>query len=203
MTRRPHPASLPMLALVLVAAVLGVQLAHGGGTYEPLHPADPCAARTVTSTSGGIDGLSERLVLLGLDGAACSLGVSREQLALTLAQRDSVSDGEIEALHAGLLSAVTRMKNDGSLPPASELVDEALDATDLNRFVKAAIRALPDAVVDVALKTDDVLDRTIDHLDLRALLANVDQPDELDHQVTVAVSQAVKESLAARLRDLL
>ena len=183
--------------------MLGVQLAHGGGSYEPIRPADPCRARAVTSTAGGIDGLSERLVLLGLDGAACSLGVSREQLALTLAQRTPSRTARSTPCTPGLLSAVTRMKDDGSLPPASDLVDEALDSTDLNEFVKAAIRALPDAVVDAALKTDDVLDRTIDDLDLRALLANVDQPDELDHQVTVAVTQAVKESLAARLRDLL
>jgi hypothetical protein len=201
--RRPHPASLPLLALVLVAAVLGVQLAAGGGTYEPLHPADPCQARTVTSTAGGIDGLSERLVLLGLDGAACTLGVSREQLALSLAQSGTVSDAQIDALHGGLLSAVARMKDDGSLPPASDLVDEALDSADLNSYLEAAIRALPDSLVDAALKTDDVLDRTIDDLDLRALLANVDQPSELDQQVTLAVTKAVKESLAARLRDLL
>ncbi len=203
MNRRPHPASLPLLALVLVAAVLGVQLAAGGGTYEPLHPADPCQARTVTSTAGGIDGLSERLVLLGLDGAACTLGVSREQLALSLAQSGTVSDAQIDALHGGLLSAVARMKDDGSLPPASDLVDEALDSADLNSYLEAAIRALPDSLVDAALKTDDVLDRTIDDLDLRALLANVDQPSELDQQVTLAVTKAVKESLAARLRDLL
>ena len=110
MTRRSHPATLPLLALVLVAVVLGVQLAAGGGTYEPLHPADPCAARAVTSTAEGIDGLSERLVLLGLDGAACTLGVSREQLALTLAGPGTVTDAEIDAMKGGLMSAVTRNK---------------------------------------------------------------------------------------------
>jgi hypothetical protein len=95
------------------------------------------------------------------------------------------------------------MKDDGSLPPASELVDEALDSTNLNAFVEAAIRALPDSVVDSALKTDDVLRRTIDNLDLRALLTNVDNPSDLDQQIDTAVTRAVKESLVARLRDLL
>ena len=37
------------------------------------------------------------------------------------------------------------MEDDGSLPPASELVDEALDNADLNGFLEAAIRALPDS----------------------------------------------------------
>jgi len=194
--------SMPALALALVGGVLAVQVANGGGSFEPLQPADPCAARTVTSESEGIDGLTERLVLLGIDGAACILQVSREEFTLDLAQGRDPTDAEIDALHEGLLSAVDRMKDDGSLPPASELLDEALDSTDLNGFLEAAIRALPDSVVDAALKTDDVLTRTIDDLDLRDLLANVDDPDDLNRQVEDAVNEAVKDSLTDRLRDL-
>ena len=199
----PRALALPAFALLLVSGVLGVQLANGGGSFEPLRPADPCAARTVTSQAGGIDGLTERLVLLGLDGAACRLHVSREALTLELAQPGPRSDAEVAALRAGLLDAVRRMKDDGTLPPASALVDEALDSSDLNAFLEAAIRALPDSVIDSALKTDDVLTRTIDALDLRALLADVDDQQELNTQLTTAVTQAVKDSLAARLRDLL
>ena len=199
----PRALALPAFALLLVSGVLGVQLANGGGSFEPLRPVDPCAARTVTSQAGGIDGLTERLVLLGLDGAACRLHVSREALTLELAQPGPRSDAEVAALRAGLLDAVRRMKDDGTLPPASALVDEALDSSDLNAFLEAAIRALPDSVIDSALKTDDVLTRTIDALDLRALLADVDDQQELNTQLTTAVTQAVKDSLAARLRDLL
>jgi len=188
---------------VLVSGVLGIQLAHGGGSFEPLRPADPCAVRDVASQAGGIEGLTERLVLLGLDGAACRLHVSREALTLELAQAGTPSNAEIVALHAGLLDAVRRMKDAGTLPPASALVDEALDSADLNDFVKAAIRALPDSVIDAALKTDDVLTRTIDNLDLRALLADVDDRQSLDQQLDAAVTQAVRDSLTGRLRDLL
>ena len=95
------------------------------------------------------------------------------------------------------------MKDDGSLPPASDLVDEALDNADLNRFLEAAIRALPDSVVNAALKTDDVLIRTINDLDLRSILANLDNEQDLYQQINAAVEQAVKDSLVARLRDLL
>ena len=95
------------------------------------------------------------------------------------------------------------MKDDGTLPPASDLVDEALDSADLNGFLKAAIRALPDSVINAALKTDDVLIRTIDDLDLRTLLANLDNQHDLNQQIDAAVTQAVKDSLADRLRDLL
>jgi hypothetical protein len=106
-------------------------------------------------------------------------------------------------LHRGLTTAVRRVKDDGSLPPASDLVDEALDSADLNGFLEAAIRALPDPVVDSALKTDDVLVRAIDDLDLREVLADLDDQQGLDAQVEAAVTQAVKDSLADRLRDLL
>ncbi|WP_395659001.1 hypothetical protein [Nocardioides sp.] len=203
MTGLSRLVGLPALAIVLVSAVLGVQVAYGGGSFEPLEPADPCAARTVTSRADGIDGLTERLVLLGIDGAACRLGVSREALTLELAQPGTRTDAEIEALHDGLLDAVRRMEGDGTLPPASDLVDDALDNADLNPLLEAAIRALPDPVVDAALKTDDILTRAIDDLDLPTLLANLDDQETLDQQVEAAVTQAVEESLAARLEGLL
>ncbi|MCB0895413.1 MAG: hypothetical protein H6529_02955 [Nocardioides sp.] len=203
MTELSRRVGLPVLALVLVSAVLGVQIAYGGGSFEPLEPADPCAARAVTSQADGIDGLTERLVLLGIDGAACRLGVSREALTLELAQPGPRTDAEVDALHDGLLEAVQRMKADGTLPPASDLVDDALDNADLNGFLEAAIRAIPDAVVDAALETDDVLTRAIDDLDLRTLLADLDDQDELNQQIEVAVTQAVEDALVARVEDLL
>ena len=203
MTGLARMAGLPAVALILVSGVLGVELAHGGGTFEPLHPADPCVARKVTSQAEGMDALTERLVLLGLDGAACRLHLSREALTLKLAQPGDRTDAEIAALHDGLLAAVQRMKDDGSLPPASDLVDEALDNADLNGFLEAAIRALPDSVVNAAVKIDDVLTRTIDDLDLRTILANLDDEAGLTQQINAAVTQAVKDSLADRLRDLL
>lgn len=195
--------ALPAVALVLVSGVLGVQVANGGGTFEPLQSADPCVARTVTSQADGMDGLTERLVLLGIDAAACRLHVSREVLTLELAQPGPRTDAEIDALHQGLLDAVQQMKDDGTLPPASELVDEALDNAELNSFLEAAIRALPDSVVNSALKVDDVLIRTINDLDLRSILENLDNEQDLYDQINAAVTQAVKDSLADRLRDLL
>jgi hypothetical protein len=196
-------AGLPALALVLVCGVLGIQLAHGGGGFEPLHPADPCTERPVASAPEGIDGLTERLVLLGIDDAACRLHVSREALTLSLARPGTRTDAQIDALRAGLLSAVTELKDDGSLPPASDLVDDALDAADLNGFLKAAIRAVPDSVVDSALQTDDVLTRTIQGLDVRSLLDDLGNQQDLRREIDAAVTRAVEDSLTARLRDLL
>ena len=96
-----------------------------------------------------------------------------------------------------------RMKADHTLPPASELTDEALDDSNLNRFVKAGIRALPDGLINSALKTDDVLRRTINNLDLRQLLAYLNNSNDLTQQINRAVTDAVKRSLVARLRGLL
>jgi len=194
---------LPAVALALVGGVLALQLTNGGGEFEPLHPADPCEARAVTSQAEGIDGLTERLVLLGIDGAACRLGVSREAFTLQLAQPGPRTDAEVEALHDGLLVAVGRMKEDGTLPPISDLVDEAMDNADLNRFLEAAIRALPDSVIDAALKTDDVLTRAIDDLDLRSILENLDDQDGINEQMEAAMTEAVKDALVDRLRNLL
>jgi hypothetical protein len=194
---------LPIAALLLVGGVLGIQLAHGGGEFEPLKSADPCKERVVTSRAEGIDALTERLVLLGIDGAACRLHLSREALTLQLTDPGPRSDAEIDALRQGLQGAVRRMKADGTLPEASELVDEALDSMELNGLLKAAIRALPDGVINAALRTDDVLARTIDDLDLRALLENLDDQAGLEQQIADAVVPAVKDSLADRLSGLI
>ena len=58
-------------------------------------------------------------------------------------------------------------------------------------------------MIDAALKTDDVLVRTINDLDLRRVLANLDNEQDLYQQINAAVTQAVKDSLVDRLRDLL
>ena len=202
MSALPRWAGLPIVALILVIGVVGVQLANGGGAYEPLRPADACAERTVTSQADGVDGLTERLVLLGIDDAACLLGVSREELTLELAQSGDLTDAQVDALQDGLRSAVGQMKADGSLPPASDLLDDVLASATLNGLLESAIRALPDSVIDGALKTDDILTRAIEDLDLRALLTNLDDQGDLERQVEVAVTEAVKDSLAARVRDL-
>ncbi len=203
MNRLARLVGLPVVAVVLVAGVLTTQISAGGGSFEPAQPGDPCAERTATSQVDGIDGLTERLVLLGIASAACRLDVTREALTLELAQPGPRSDAEIEAVHDGLLDAVQQMEDDGSLPPASDLLDEALENSDLNGFLVAAIRVLPDSVVDGALKTDDVLARAIDDLDLRELLTNLDDEDGLEAQVEEAITEAVKDSLVARLRDLI
>lgn len=191
------------VAVALVAGVLGVQIANGGGKFEPLQPADACVARAVTSQVDGLEGLTERLVLLGLDGAACRLDVSRERLTLRLAQPGERSQAEIDALGEGLLDAVRRMEKEGSLPQAAELADDALEYADLPGWVKAALRALPDRVINAAVKIDDVLIRAVQNLDLRSVLSQLNDTEALNRELGAAVTDAVQDSIVARIRDLL
>ena len=170
-------------------------------TSRSARPTRACE-RPVTSQADGIDQLTETLVLLGINDAACTLGVGREALTLELARSDVRTDAEIDALRAGLLSAVARMDEDGSLPPASDLVDEALASANLNGLLERAIRLVPDSVIDAALKTDDILIRAIEDLDLRALLTDLDDQQGVEQRIEAAVTQAVKDSLKARLRDV-
>ena len=203
MTGRVRGLVTVVVTLLLVGGVLGVQLANGGGEFEPLRPADPCQPREVTSRSDGIDGLTERLVLLGIDNAGCTLGISREALTLQLAQAGEPTDAQVDALQDGLKQAVRDMQDDGSLPPTSDLVEETIGNADLNGLLKRLILALPASVVDSALKTDDVLIRTINDLDVREVLSNLDDPRDLNRQIEAAVTQAVKDSLTQRVRDLI
>ena len=78
-----------------------------------------------------------------------------------------------------------------------------MDDSNLNGFLKAAIRAIPASLIDNALATDDVLRRTINDLDLRTLLANLGNSHDLTTQVDAAVTKAVTDTLLARLRSLL
>lgn len=194
-------AALPALAIALVCAVLGIQLAHDGGKFDTLKPADPCAPRTLDPQASGIDGLVERLVLIGIDDAACTLRVSREAFVLRLGE--GLSDTEVEAVRQGLIVAVAEMKADGTLPEASTFKDEIIDLADLNGVLEAIARRLPDSVIDAGLKTDDVLVRTITDLDLRQVLDNLDDQGDLDKQVEDAVIEAAKDSLVQRVKDLL
>ena len=192
---RLRAMALPALAAVLVSGVLAVQLANGGGSYSPLRPADSCVIRPAGSVATGIDGLTEELVLTGLDAAACQIGVSREAFALQIAQPGPHTDAQINALRGGLLTAVDILKENGKLPRASQLAREAIDNSNLSGFRKAAIRAIPDTIIDKTITTDDILRRTINDLDLRALLANLSNRPAMTAQVNAAVMKAVTERL--------
>ena len=72
-----------LVALLVSGAVLvGVELGKGALDEPSPKIADPCQPRA--GRTGGIDTTIQRIVLDGLDGAACRLHTTREELVLSL-----------------------------------------------------------------------------------------------------------------------
>ncbi len=192
--------ALPLIAVLLVAAVLGVQVAAGGGHYVPRRPANPCAPRPIPPIQPQLEPLAEQIVLLGLDSAACRLGISRERLVLALADTRSLGPRAPAALKAGLRDAVDRLDREGRLPKVSQLLPDALDQAGLPGIAKTIIDAIPARLVDNVLPTAPVLRRTIDELDVARLLHELNDPRQLNSAVQSAILHAALRQILDRLR---
>jgi hypothetical protein len=192
--------ALPLIAVLLVAAVLGVQVAAGGGHYVPLRPANPCTPRPVPPIPPQLEPLAEQLVLLGLDNAACRLGISRERLVLALAETRTLNPQTTAALKAGLRDAVDRLDREGRLPKVSQLLPEALDQANLPGIVKTIIQAIPNSLVDNLLPTAPLLRQTVDELDINRLLHELNDPSQLNSALQSAILQSALRQILDRLR---
>ena len=119
-----------MRAIAISAAasltLVGVYLALGGASYAPAAVADPCAPRELREREG-FAAVAEQIVLSGVDGAACELGVSREAVVLAFASDDSLArfareqgieqDELGELVRAGLLRATEDAERADLLEP--------------------------------------------------------------------------------------
>lgn len=112
-------------AAVIIAAGLPLSyVALGGGSYSTPGVADPCVTRQWRNPDG-LDRTLEQIVLSALDGAACDLGVTREALALALADGGSrarfarehgIDDARFEdEVQKGLVRAVDDAEHAGAL----------------------------------------------------------------------------------------
>jgi hypothetical protein len=81
MTTRRARIALAALGAGAVA-LLVVELALGALHFGSTKLADPCVSKPAFS-GGGIDGAIQRFALEGLNGAACKLGTTREELVLS------------------------------------------------------------------------------------------------------------------------
>ena len=122
MTRQLTLGAVVLLALLAGAvALIGVELGKGAARSVSPKLADPCRARS-PFPGGGVDAAIQRIVLDGLDGAACKLGTTREQLVLSLEPGTGVSVDHTDramveaAVRAGLLRAVDEAERRGDLP---------------------------------------------------------------------------------------
>jgi hypothetical protein len=191
--------ALPLIAVLLVGAVLGVQVAAGGGDYVPLKPANPCVQPAVAPIPPQLDAVAEQVVLLGLDNAACRLGISRERFVLAIAETRSLSPQAAAALKAGLLAAVNRLDREGRLPKVSQLLPAALGAAHVSGLVKTLIEAIPAGVVDGTLQTGPLLRATVERLDVAQIVHQLSDPSQLGSTVRSAVLEAAKQEILNRL----
>jgi len=116
---RRQVAIAALVALAVGAmALLAIELTNGARAAGALAIRDPCRSRP-PFPGQGLDATLQRIVLDGLDGAACELRTSREELVLSLgtgAAPGRWDDETIErSLRAGLLAAVDDAEERGSL----------------------------------------------------------------------------------------
>ncbi len=139
-------------AIVLALALCGAYAAAGGTSYMPEKSRNPCEPRPWHATSGGLEGLAEQFTLSALDGAACQLGVTREQLARALATKQNrerfakrfhIDDERLaKAIRAGLVRAVDDAEEHGELNP---IIAAPLRATVEHVPLEEAIELVQDA----------------------------------------------------------
>jgi hypothetical protein len=113
-------------ATAAAVALVVLYLALGGASYAPAKVADPCAPRDWREPRG-FQEVAEQIVLSSLDGAACELHVSREEIVLALANRDSrerfarehgITNERLEQLvRVGLLRAIDDAERAEALDP--------------------------------------------------------------------------------------
>lgn len=100
-----------LAALGVAAAVLiALEMANGALDYGESKVADPCEPRAAFP-GDGFQATIQRIVLDGIDGAACELNTTREELVLSLDPelgRDVEWDRETleRAVRAGLLESI-------------------------------------------------------------------------------------------------
>ena len=136
-----------LVALLLSgAALVGVELGKGALDEPAPKIANPCQQRE--GRTGGIDATIQRIVLDGLDGAACRLHTSREELVLSLGGGVGVTrrwdEHTIEvALRAGLLRSVDESVQRGDVPSfLAPALRQLVESAPLDQLVRGGIGLL-------------------------------------------------------------
>jgi hypothetical protein len=148
-----------IVAVVAAAALIATYLALGGATYSPLTVADPCKPRPVAELEERT-GTLQQIGLSALDGAACDLRVTREDLVLALASEDAtdrflrerrIDDRDFQgALRAGLERAVDDAARADRISGLEEfLLRQAVERVPIGLLLSVLERASGRSAVDV------------------------------------------------------
>jgi hypothetical protein len=136
-------AAVWIVAALLASGAVLVAVELGKGALEEPSPkiANPCKPRD--GRTGGIDTTIQRIVLDGLDGAACRLHTTREELVLSLGGDSAVlprrwDEHTVEvALRAGLLRSVDAAERRGDVPGfLAPLLRRLVESAPLDRLVQ-------------------------------------------------------------------
>jgi hypothetical protein len=145
----PHRGAQVLTVVVFCSVcLLGLYIGLGGASYAPMEVADPCEERPLEAPEG-IEATVKQLALSALDGAACELQVTREDLVLSLADPEEraafLDEREIsdETLEAAVRGGLQRAYDDAVEVGAIS----GLEAV----FIGEAIQRVPvDVLVDIA-----------------------------------------------------
>ena len=119
------------LVALLIAGVALVAVELGLGALDEPSPkiANPCQPRA--GRTGGIDTTIQRIVLDGLDGAACRLHTTREELVLSIGgDTEAPRHWDAHTIEAALRAGMLRS------------VDEAVQRGDIPSFLAPTVRGL-------------------------------------------------------------
>ena len=134
-----------LVALLLSgAALVGVELGKGALDEPAPKIANPCVPRA--GRTGGIDATLQRIVLDGLDGAACRLHTSREELVLSIGgggvgvtRRWDQHTIEV-AVRAGLLRSIDEAQRRGDIPDfVVPILRNFVEHAPIDQLVRGAI----------------------------------------------------------------
>lgn len=142
-----NAAGLIILAALIAAgvALLAVELTQGARTYGAPEFHDPCEPREQFEGEG-IEGTLQRVALDGLDGAACTLAIGREELVLSLVP--SIAPEEVEwtdevlaeALRGGFTRAIDEAVERGTLGDLpARLLRSALERAPLEFLIDGGV----------------------------------------------------------------
>jgi hypothetical protein len=102
------------LALVLSAVLVGVYLAEGGGDFAPSPVAGACPPRE-RPASGDVLDPAQRATLAILDGTACDLRTSREQLLLDVLRKRNPRGADDARLKDAVFAGIDRAEKEGAI----------------------------------------------------------------------------------------
>jgi MFS family permease len=109
MSGAPLAVALPA-AVVAAALLVAVYVLLGGGAYGPTALADPCAPRARPSVDR-----TQLVALATLDGTACTLGTSREELVRSLLAGRPPAGVSADELTGALGDGIDRAQREGAL----------------------------------------------------------------------------------------